>query len=115
MISVLTICCTQPEADEVQLGGRGEFEARIVAHPGGELLGQAHVLANVVLQAFDAVMPDYKPELERAKTAPELDVPVAIINDRARFRCLVAQVLRQDGKWLDQVLPVGAGGNTAIG
>src|ERR1700730_7342821 len=114
MISVRTICCTQPKADKVQLNWRGEFEARIVAHPGGELLGQAHVLANVVLQAFDAVMPDYKPKLERAKTAPELDVPVAIINDRAGFRRLVAQILRQDGKRLDQVLPVGDGENVAI-
>src|ERR1700675_5144459 len=114
MISVRTICCTQPKADKVQLNWRGEFEARIVAHPGGELLGQAHVLANVVLQAFDPVMPDHEPELERTKTAPELDVPVAIINDGAGFRRLVAQVLRQDGKRLDQVLPVGDVEDVAI-
>ena len=75
--------CAQPEANKIELGGRGEFEARIIAHPGGKLLGQAHVLANVVLQAFDPVMPDHEPKLERAKAASELDVPVAIINDRA--------------------------------
>src|ERR1019366_275487 len=40
----------QPEADEVEVGGRGEFEALISAHPGGELLRQADVLANMVLQ-----------------------------------------------------------------
>src|SRR5713226_2729867 len=94
MILVRTICRAQAGADEVEPGGRGEFEARIVAHPGGELLGQTHVLANVVLQAFDPVMPDHEPKLERTKTAPELDVPVAIINDSARFSGLVAQVLR---------------------
>ena len=52
-------------------------------------------------------MPDHKPKLERAKTAPELDVPVAIINHRARFRGLVAQVLRQNRQRLDQLLAVG--------
>jgi hypothetical protein len=45
-------------------GGRGDLEALIIAHPARELLRQAHVLANVMLQAFDAVMPDHKPELE---------------------------------------------------
>src|ERR1700674_1605545 len=50
-ILVRAICRAQPEADEVELGGGGEFEARIVAHPGGELLGQPHVLANVLLRA----------------------------------------------------------------
>src|SRR5713226_9214964 len=114
MILVRAIYCVQPAADEIELRGRGEFEARIVVHPGGELLGQAHVLANVVLQAFDAVMPDYKPKLERAKTAPELDVPVAIINHSTGFSGLVAQVLRQDGKRLDQVLPVGDVEDVAI-
>ncbi len=97
----------QPEADEIKLSGRGQFETRIVAHPTGELLRQSHVLANVVLQPFDPVMPDHKPKLERTKTASELDVPVAIINNRAGFTCLIAQVLGQDRKRLDQVLPVG--------
>src|SRR5258708_629124 len=111
---VRTIRRAQTEADEVELGGRGEFEARIVAHPGGELMGQAHVLANVVLQAFDPVVPDHKPKLERTKTAPEWNLPVAIVNDSAGFRRLVAQVLRQDGKRLDQALPVGDIENIAI-
>jgi len=43
----------QPEADEVEQRGRGEFEARIIAHPSGKLLRQPHVLANVMLQPFD--------------------------------------------------------------
>ena len=64
VILVRTIYRAQPEADEVELSGRGEFEARIPAHPVGELLGQTHMLANVVLQAFDPVMPDHKPKLE---------------------------------------------------
>src|ERR1035437_7527377 len=89
LILITMISRAQPEADKVELGGRGEFEARIAAHPGGELLSQAHVLANVVLQPFDPVMPDHKPQLERAKPASELDVPVAIINDGAGFLCLV--------------------------
>src|SRR5208283_2057189 len=43
----------QPEADEIEIGGRGEFKARIAAHPSGELLRQANVLANVMLQPLD--------------------------------------------------------------
>src|SRR5260370_6226510 len=105
-ILVRTICRAQPEADEVELRGRGEFEARILAHPGGELLGETHMLANMVLQSFDPVIADDEPKLECAKAAPELDVPVAIINDSAGFRCPVAQVLRQDRKRSDQVLSV---------
>src|ERR1019366_2356142 len=114
LILISMISRAQPEADKIELGRRSEFEARIVAHPGCELLSQAYVLANVVLQAFDPVMPDHKPQLERAKTAPELDVPVAIINDGAGFRRLVAQVLRQHGERLDQVLAVGDVEDVAI-
>src|SRR5579859_917405 len=65
------------------------------------------MLANVVLQAFDAVMPNDKPKLERPKAASELDVPVAIINDRARVGRRVAQVLAQNRERADQVAPVG--------
>jgi len=54
----------QPEEDEVKLGGCGEFEARIVAHPSSKLLGQSYVLANVVLQSLNPVMPDHEPKLE---------------------------------------------------
>src|SRR5450755_3538233 len=60
-----------------------------------------------MLQALDAVVTNYKPQFKRAKTASELDVPVAIVNHRAGFRRLVAQVLRQNGERLDQVLSIG--------
>src|ERR1700730_13045245 len=58
LILVGTISRTQTTTDEDELSGRGEFEARIVAHPGGESLGQTHVLANMVLQRFDTVIAD---------------------------------------------------------
>jgi hypothetical protein len=84
------------EADQVQRGGGSEFEVLVVAHPASELLRQFDVAADVVLQAFHAVVANNKPELKRAETAAELDVPIAIIDYRARFRGLVAQVFRQD-------------------
>src|SRR5450755_3555503 len=61
----------QPEASQIKLSGRGQFEARIAAHPVRKLLGQPYVLANVVLQALNPVMPDHKPELQRAETPPQ--------------------------------------------
>src|SRR5260370_39943919 len=52
-ILVRTICRAQPEADEVELRGRSELEARIIAHPGGELLVEPHMFATMVLLCFE--------------------------------------------------------------
>src|ERR1039458_2911744 len=60
-----------------------------------------------MLEAFDAVMPDHKPEFQRAKTPAQLDVPIPIIDHGARFGRLIAQVLGKNRKRLDQVLAVG--------
>ena len=68
------------ETNQVQGGGRGQLESSVGAHPGGELLGKFNVAPHVVLQAFDAVMPDHEPELQGSKTPSELDVPVAVID-----------------------------------
>src|SRR5271170_5762031 len=64
------------------------------------------MLANVVLQAFNSVMPDYEPKLERSKTPAEWDMPVAIINHCAGFRRLITQIFRQHRERLNQVLAV---------
>ena len=85
-----------PEAHQVQRHRRCQFEIFILAHPVRECLSQLHVAAYVMLQAFDAVMADHEPQLQRAETAAELNMPVAIVDDRARFRSLIAQVFRQD-------------------
>src|ERR1700722_14440393 len=60
---------SQTEADEIELYRSGHFEARIVPHPNRKLLRQPNVLANVLLQAFNPVVANYKPELERTKPA----------------------------------------------
>ena len=57
------------KANQIQRDGSREFEIFVLAHPVGELLRQFYVAANVVLQAFDAVMADHEPELERAEAA----------------------------------------------
>src|SRR6266536_3750904 len=101
---VRLISRAQSEADQVELGGRGQLETRIGAHPFDQLLGKPYVLADVLLQAFDSVVPDHKPQFERAEPAPELNVPVAIIDDRARFCGLVSQVFRQHRERLDEML-----------
>src|SRR5258707_15528753 len=65
------------------------------------------MFANVMLQALHAIMPDHKPQLQRTKPPPQLNVPVAVIDHCPRLSRLVAQVLRQNRKRLNQVLAVG--------
>ncbi len=89
------------EADQVERRRRGEFETRIVSDPACELLSEFNVTPNVILQAFDAIVPNYKPEFKRAKAATERNLPVAIVKHRARFRGLVAQVFRQNAQGLE--------------
>ena len=103
---IRSVSCPQPEANEIELMWGGKFKARIFTHPFGELLRQSNVLANVMLQSFNAIMPEHEPKLERPEPPPKLNVPVAIINDCARFRCLVAKEFRQHRKGLNQVLAV---------
>ena len=64
------------------------------------------MLANVMLQALHSVMPDHKPQLQRAEAAPQLNMPVTIINDCSGFRRLISQILRQNAECLNQCLPV---------
>jgi hypothetical protein len=55
---------SQPETDEVELARCNQVEAHIFTHPRRELLRQSHVLADVMLQAFDPIVPDYEPQFE---------------------------------------------------
>ena len=55
------IARAQPKADEIEHGGRGQFEARVIPHPSQEFLRQTNVFANVMLQTFNSIMPDHKP------------------------------------------------------
>ena len=104
---VRVVARPQPEAHQVQRDRRGQLEARIVAHPAGELLRQRHVPPDVMPQPLHAVMPDHEPQLERAEPPPQRDLPVAIVDHRARLRRLVPQILRQDAQRADQRGAVG--------
>src|SRR2546427_4265017 len=77
------------------------------ADPRSKLLRQGHVLADVVLQAFHAVMADYKPQLERTKSSPQRNVPVAVIKHLAGFAGFVAEILGQNAERADQRGAVG--------
>src|SRR5580693_6702705 len=94
------------KTDQVQRHGRGQFKARIVAHPVRKLLRQFDVPANVMLQALHSVVPDHKPQLERTKSPPKRYLPLAVVNHRTRFRSLVAQIFRQDAQSPDKRLAV---------
>src|SRR4030095_7131570 len=65
------------------------------------------MLADVMLQAFDAVVSNYEPELKRPKAATERGVPVTIVDDCSRFGRLVAEIFRQDTQGLNEGFAVG--------
>jgi hypothetical protein len=58
---IRSVSCPQPKANEIELMWGGKFEARIFTHPFGELLRQSNVLANMMLQSFNAIMPEHEP------------------------------------------------------
>ena len=72
------------EAHEVECWIDGELEAIVGTDTLRERLRQRDVLSNVMPQPFDAVVADNEPKLQRAKPASKRDLPVAIIEDRAR-------------------------------
>ena len=53
-----------PETNQVQWCGSSEFKAVVVPNPIREFLRQAHVLADVMLQTLDAIMPDHEPQFQ---------------------------------------------------
>src|SRR5579872_4137728 len=72
------------------------------------------MLPDVILQTLHAVVSDDEPQLQRTKTASQLNLPVAIINHRSRFRRLIAQIFRQNAQRLNQRLTVGDAKAVAI-
>jgi len=66
-----------------------DLKSLILAHQHLELLGQRHVIADVLLQAPDAVCPEDEPKLERPEAATQWDAVVAVVHSA---QVLVAQV-----------------------
>src|SRR5450432_1392627 len=73
------------------------------------------MLADVILQALDSILPNHEPEFERAKSAPQGNLPVTIVDHRARIRGLIAQVFWYYTQTLDQGIAIGHIKTTAIG
>src|SRR5579864_4421266 len=95
-----------PKTNQVQGHRRRQFKPGVLSYPICELLREPHMLANMMLQALDSTMPDYKPQLQRPKAAPQLNMPVAIVNDGSGFRRLIPQIFGQNAESLNQGLPV---------
>jgi hypothetical protein len=81
------------EADQVERRGRQPLEVVARVHPARELLRPSDLPLDVRAQPLHAVVADHQPELERPEAAAERDLPVAVIDHRARLRRLVLQVL----------------------
>src|ERR1700747_2508520 len=58
---VSLLAAFQAEANQIQRCRCGQLEPIIVANPGGKLLREANVLADVKLQAFNSVVPQHEP------------------------------------------------------
>src|SRR3984957_6658908 len=112
----LVRCISAPvaKAHEIQWCRCGEFEIFVMAHPFCELLRHLHMLADVVLQAFHAVMANDKPQFQRTKTAPKLNVPVAVVDGGASLGGVIAQILWQDTQRLDKRFAIGNPETVAI-
>ncbi len=81
------------QADGLQRHRRHALPAGRLVHPRAEPLRVREVAPEARLQARDAGVEQVEPQLERAETAAERDVPVAEVADRAvRFRPQVARV-----------------------
>ncbi len=94
------------EADEIQRHRRGQFEAVVILDPSGELLRQRDVLTDVMLQPLYPIMPDDEPQLERAETPSQRNLPVAIVDHGTGLGGFIAQVFGQHTQSLDEGLPV---------
>lgn len=81
--------------DGVQVRARGNL--------GLELLGQHDAVADVGLQARYAVGAHDEPQLQRAESAAQRDLPVAVVGDEVAIAELVAQVGRLDAQRRDEV------------
>src|SRR5260370_22139024 len=100
------VASAMPEAHQVERRGRSQLEISMSADPRSKLLRQGHVLADVVLQAFHAVMADYKPQLKPAKPSPLRNVPVAGIKHLAGFAAFVPRLPGQNAQRSAQRGPV---------
>ena len=49
---------------QIQRDGRGQFETVVILYPLGKVLRQFNMLPDVMLQSFDPVMADHKPQFE---------------------------------------------------
>src|SRR5712691_721811 len=66
---VLLVRALAPEADAGERTRRRQLPTRLVAHPALEELGQAHRLAEPLLQALPAEAAQHRPQLQRAEAA----------------------------------------------
>src|SRR5215469_10098801 len=86
------IAGVQTEAHKVERRRNYQFKTLVSGYPAGEFLCQPDMFPDMKLQALDSVVAEHKPQLESPKTAAERDMPVAVIDNRARLRRSIAQV-----------------------
>src|SRR5690349_21423809 len=69
------VAAAMAEADKIERRIDDQIEVRVLSHPLGELLRDLHMVANVPLQAVDAIVADDEPELERAEAPAQRNLP----------------------------------------
>ncbi len=69
--------------------------------------GECHMLANVMADSLGTVGTENEPQLQGPEPAAERNVPIPVVDDFSRFRCLVPQIRGQDAQRFDERLAVG--------
>src|SRR5262249_15394969 len=73
---ILFIAAAITKTNKIQRRRHHNFKTLIGLHPASELLSELHVISDMVLQTFDSVMANHKPQLQRSKAPSEWDLPV---------------------------------------
>lgn len=76
----------QSEANQSQDNFGDDLEARVGQNQRLELVRLSDVLSNVLLQILDPVEPQHEPDLQRAESTAEWDLPMLQLNiERGRL------------------------------
>ena len=71
----------ESETDQTERHGCHDFEVRARGDPLRELPREGNMLTDHRPQSLDTIAPDHEPQLERTESAPELNAPIAIVDD----------------------------------
>ena len=86
----------QPERDQPQPGG-ADLEVTVIPDQPLKMFGQRYLRAHVVLDSLHPVRSQHEPELQRAETTPQGNLPVPVLGEFAHLAVLQVYPLHVEG------------------